>query len=374
MRNKTILQILPALETGGIERVTIQTTKQLIALSPENTFLVASKGGRLASELGDHHIEIPGIHQKMPWNLIINVVRLVQLIRTRMIDCVHVRSRAPAWAAYIACKFTGTPFMTSFHGVYNQGNFLKAFYNSVMVRGVRVIAISEFIAKHIHQKFAYLNPQVACIPAGINVHHFDPQTVSNNEIDAFYASLNISRQRKILFLPGRLSKWKGQHVLLEAAQNLDQDRYVIVIAGDHQGRVAYADHLKTLADKLSMPVVFVNSVDDLKIAYAASFVVFSCSTDPEAFGRITTEALAMGKPYIATNHGGSIEQTRSGRYGMLVPPSDIDALVKAIHEYEKQSPEDLQKYAKEARTHIVMHYAEDRMAQMTLNVYQGIFA
>lgn len=374
MRNKTILQLLPALNTGGIERVTIQTTKQLIALSPENTFLVGSNGGRLASELGDHHIEIPGIHRKMPWNLIITLVRLITIIRSQAIDCVHARSRAPAWAAYLACIFTRTPFMTSFHGVYNQQSFLKAFYNSVMVRGVRVIAISEFIAQHIRQKFAYLHPRVSCIPAGIDVDHFDAATVSPQDISAFYDTLSISRKRKILFLPGRLTKWKGQHVLLEAAQGLDQDQYALVIAGDHQGRVAYADHLKNLANKLDMPVVFVNRVDDLKVAYAAAFIVFSCSTDPEAFGRITTESLAMGKPYIATNHGGSIEQTCNGRYGILVPHSDTNALVKAIRRVENQSPDALQKYAKDARKHIVTHYSEERMAQMTLNVYEEVLA
>ncbi|USO01858.1 MAG: glycosyltransferase family 4 protein [Alphaproteobacteria bacterium] len=375
MKKKRILQVVPALETGGLERVTIQTTKQLIALAGQNNrFFVASSGGRLAGELGQNHICIPNLHRRTPWHIMRNIFSLMRVIKKHKISLVHARSRAPAWSCYFACKLLRLPFMTSFHGVYNQTNSLKALYNSIMVRGVYVIAISEFVARHIRKTFAHLNPRIACIPAGIDVHHFDPERVSTADIDAFYANHNIQRFRKILFLPGRLTALKGHHVLLEAAKSLNPDVFAVVIAGDHQGRKGYAETLKKKASKLTMPVIFVTKLDDLVVAYAAADIVFSCSTDPEAFGRITTEALAMGRPYIGTNHGGSLEQTRNGLYGVLVPPHDPQALVHAVNAFERMSPDKRAQYSRNVRKHIVENYAEERMAQMTLRVYADVLS
>jgi hypothetical protein len=143
------MQVLPTLVTGGVERGTVDVAAAIVKAGWRA--VVVSQGGPMVRELeraGAQHIELP-VASKNPFAMRANVARLADAIRATGADLVHARSRAPAWSARAAAKRMRVPFMTTFHGTYNSGNPLKRYYNSIMAKGVRVVAISQFIARHV---------------------------------------------------------------------------------------------------------------------------------------------------------------------------------------------------------------------------------
>lgn len=348
-----VLQVLPDLKkNGGVEQGMIAWVER----HPDMLW-VASAGGALAERI-KHHITLP-LSTKNPWKMWLNVKRLTSVMLDHHISLVHVRSRAPAWSVMWACKRAGIPWIATYHGLYNASNLVKKWYNSIMTRGQTVIAISDWVAQHIKKN--YPKAHITTIYGGINVSSFKP-TQNDMWRRTWREKLNIADSQKVVLLPGRLTRLKGHHVLFEAARGLD-NRWVIVLLGDAQKNY-YAKELSQIAATLPVRVIFLPGGDDVRFAYAGADVIVSCSTDPEAFGRITAEALAMERPYIGTNHGGTIELTQNGKFGLLVPPGDALALREALVADDCST--------KGAHPYIQQHYNEERMHQEMLNLYKSI--
>lgn len=369
----TILQILPAFNAGGVERVTFETVTGLAPIF--GVHHIASAGGRYVADLPPtitHH-SLP-LNTKNPFTILANAKRIYNLIRQEKIDLVHARSRAPAWSAMLACRMAKIPFITTYHGTYNDNVIGKNTYNSVMVRSDHVIAISHFIESHIKEKYPHLTPNMTCVPEGIDTIVHDPAMLTEERLNKtrVHVGLPIDATQNrpyILLLPGRLTRWKGQATFLKALRTLNMPNWHAVILGDPQGRDAYANELRHLAQGL--PVTFVTNTNDMPAAYAIADIVLSCSTDPEAFGRVTAEALAMERPIIGTAHGGTIELTANGTYGTVVPPGDIDALKQAIlHTYHMPDEQRIQQ-GRLARAHIQKHYSLVEMLRLTQMVYEA---
>lgn len=346
-----VLQVLPDLKKcGGVEQGVVDLARRY----PDIVW-VASAGGRLAADL-THHITLP-LHTKNPFKMIMNGFALAQAVRKHDIDLLHVRSRAPAWSVRLACFLTQKPWIATYHGLYNAHNFFKRYYNSIMTRGKTVIAISDWVARHI--RATYPHACISVIHEGIDTNHFD---IHDAAWGAEWRRQNaISDTKKVIVLPGRLTRWKGQHILLEAAQYLD-DNWEIVFLGDTQ-QYHYVEKLKKMALDLPMKVHFLPSCKDMRWPYAGADVVVSCSTDPEAFGRITAEALSMGRAYVGTHHGGSVELTDHGRYGTLVPYGDPRALARALTQVQPHIA---------ARAFIQKHYDVNVMYEQTIALYQSL--
>lgn len=348
-----VLQVLPDLKkNGGVEQGMLAWVER----HPDMLW-VASAGGALTKRV-QHHIPLP-LATKNPWKMWLNAKRLAIVIREHNISLVHVRSRAPAWSVMWACKRVGIPWITTYHGLYNAENAIKKWYNSIMTRGETVIAISDWIAKHIKKQ--YPKAHVTTIHEGIDTLRFCPPW-DDTWRKHWRKELNIADSQKVVLLPGRLTRWKGQHVLLEAARVLD-NRWVIVLLGDAQ-KDSYAKELAQIAATLPVRVIFLPGCDDVRLPYAGADVVVSCSTDPEAFGRVTAEVLAMERPYIGTNHGGTVELTQNGKFGCLVAPGDAIALQKALMSDGCSTVG--------AYDYIQQHYDEERMHQETLDLYKMI--
>ena len=177
MTTPTILQVLPALETGGVERGAVQIAGAIVRAGWRS--LVASAGGPMVRELdrmGAQHIQLP-LDTKNPFAIRANIERLARIIRTERVDLVHARSRAPAWSAWSAAQREHVPFVTTFHGTYSAGNAFKRLYNSVMAKGEPVIAASEFIARHIVETYQVPPERLRLIPRGIDFEKFAPDRV-----------------------------------------------------------------------------------------------------------------------------------------------------------------------------------------------------
>jgi glycosyltransferase involved in cell wall biosynthesis len=326
-----VLQVLPALQAGGVERGTLEIAEALAAAGFRP--LVASAGGRLVPELerlGARHVTLP-LDRKSPAALLANAAALARLVRAEDIRILHARSRFPAWSALLAARRTGAHFVTTYHGTYNEGFPGKRLYNSVMARGERVIAISQFIAGLIQARHGTDPACIRVIPRGVDLRRFDPAAVAPARVEALRAAWGVPPGRPVLLLPARISRWKGQGVLLEALALLPSPRPFAVLLGD-PGRGAYAAELRQRIAALGLQgdVAMPGHQEDLPAAFLLAELALHASTDAEAFGRTIVEAQAMARPVIAADLGAPRETVREGETGWRVPPGDPAALAAAI--------------------------------------------
>lgn len=375
-----ILQIVPRLDTGGAERATIDMARTLAV--DGYAALVASEGGRMAGELkaaGGELIDLPAA-SKSPLTILANARRLKRLIAARGVKLVHARSRAPAWSALLAAKFAGVPFIATYHGSYSASNALKRWYNSVMVRGAAVIANSQWTAAHLAREYGNKRARVVVIPRGIDTTVFDPAGVAPDRVSALLQSWAVRDGDVVVLLPGRLTGWKGQTVFIDALAQLQAQGKLghlrAVLAGDAQGRAGYEASLRNAvkAHKLDDAVCIPGHVGDMAAAYLAADIVVSASTRPEAFGRVAAEAGAMGKPVIATDHGGARETVLADVSGMLTPPGDASALATALTHMIAIGDEGRRKMGAAGRAHILGRYTRERMCAETLVLYREFLA
>ena len=342
LAGRTILQIIPELNAGGAERTAIDIAAALADAGARA--LVASSGGRLVSELqakGGLWVPFPA-RTKNPLAMLLNVQRLKRLIRAEKVDLVHARSRAPAWVANLAARATKTPFVTTYHGAYAGRSRLKVEYNSVMARGDVVIANSHYTAGLINKLYPQAQSRVQIIHRGTNLALFAAHAVDPARVQKLRQSWGVSPEERIVLLAARLTSWKGQKVLIEAARLL-QDKGVTgvryILAGDAQGRNAYVRELDALCAKLGVATIVrrVGHCADMPAACLAAAIVAVPSTEPEAFGRSAVEAQAMGTPVVVSELGAVPETVLAppgvspmGRTGWRVPAGDAAQLAYAL--------------------------------------------
>lgn len=376
-RAPAVLQVLPALVTGGVERGTVEIASALTEAGYRA--VVASAGGPMVRELtrcGAVHVELP-MGSKNPLVMRANVKRLEQVIREHAIDIVHARSRAPAWSARAAASRAGVHFMTTFHGTYNLGGFgLKHVYNSVMTKGERVIAISEFIAEHMRRVYGTPPEKIRVIHRGVDLAKFDPVRVSAERIIQLAHRWRLPDGYPVITLPGRLTRWKGQEVLIRALAELGRHDIRCLLVGSDQGRTGYRQELVELIRRLGLTDVvhIVDECNDMPAAYMLTDIAVSASTDPEAFGRVVVEAQAMGRPVIASDHGAPRETILPGRTGWLTAPGDPHALAAALDRFLALSAEQRGDMAALAQTFVRANFSKEAMCTRTLAVYDEILS
>lgn len=374
-----ILQVLPALQSGGVERGTID----LAAFLHEKGHIpfVASKGGGLCDILDEKKIKHFSFNlaSKNPISIFKNAFRLKNIIKANKLDLIHARSRAPAWSAYLAAKMTGVPFVTTFHGTYNfqetfLGRFKKA-YNSVMARGEGVIAISQFIQDHVLAHYPQnLKPNaLSLINRGVDLKAFSRTAVLEERVKDLKKQWCLTNKHKIVLIPGRLTRWKGQGVVLKALESLvpKNPHLICVFIGSDQGRRAYTQELKEYMKEASLEdnVRFVDHVSDMPAAYCVGDLVVHASTDPEAFGRVIIEAQAMEVPIIASNLGAPAQTIESGKTGLLHKAGDAEDLAEKIR---YAMGEDCRSFTKKALAHVQKNYSDQLMFEKTIAVYERV--
>lgn len=368
-----VLQVLPSLVTGGVERGTVEIA-QAIA-EAEATAIVASAGGPMVRQIeraGGIHITLP-LNTKSPLGIWRNAATLEALIRDHKVSLVHARSRAPAWSAWLACQRNGVPFVTTYHGAYTEDFPFKRAYNAVMARGSIVIAASHFIADLIMTRHQVNPARIRVIPRGVDPAVFDPAAISGSRIANLATQWRLPDGIRTVVLPGRLTSWKGHAVLLEAIARLQRPDVMCVLVGSQQTRHRYADNLRRQATRLGIGdrLRLVGQCDDMAAALALSDVVVHASTRPEAFGRVVIEAQAMGRPVIASDLGGPVETVRHGETGWRVKPGDPAALAAAIATALDLDPADRLALGQRARASVPTARA---MQEATLDVYETVLS
>ena len=369
-----VLQVLPSLVTGGVERGTVEITAAVAAAGW--TALVASAGGRLVGAVehaGGRHVTLP-LDTKNPLAIWRNAGRLARLIRAEGVSLVHARSRAPAWSALLAARRTGVRFVTTYHGTYGEDLPFKRHYNAVMARGEVVIAASAYIAGLIAARHGVDPQRIRVIPRGIDPACFDPAAVSGARLARLALAWDLPDHAPVVMLPGRLTGWKGQAVLIAALARLARTDAVGVLVGSDQGRAGYAAGLRRQAEALGVAerLRVVGECADMPAAMLLADVVVHASTAPEAFGRVVIEAQAMGRPVIAADLGGPVETVAEGVTGWRVPPGDPAALAAAIDAVLGLPGEALAAVGAAAREAVLGRCTTAGMQAATLGVYREV--
>ena len=378
MKNRVILQVAPELSAGGVERTVLEVTEAIVQAG--GRALLASRGGRLEAEferLGGELFRMDA-KSRNPLTIRINEGKLRQIIREEKVDLVHARSRAPAWSAYAAARAEGIPFVTTYHGAYSGTSGLKRAYNSVMAKGDVVIANSNWIAEHIRKVHETPADRIVTIPRGVDLAEFDPRAVAPARVEAIRQGWGLLGDKRLtLFLPGRLTEWKGQGLAIDAFAALAPDEragMVLVLAGDPQGRDRYVEELqhRITALDIEASVIIAPHITDMAAAYLAADIVLAPSTRPEAFGRVAAEAAAMERPVIVSDHGGGRETVIEYETGARVTPGDASALSGALRAMIGLGPTVRASMGAAGRAHVIRHFSKRGLQTATLTVYKRL--
>ena len=311
---------------------------------------------------------------KNPVTIYRNIQRLCRLFVDERVSLIHARSRAPAWSGYYAALASDIPFVTTFHGTYGHQGRLKRRYNDVMTRGNAVIAISEHIARHIETVYGVKDKRVRIVYRGIDTKLFEPGSVSSERVIALAKQWRLTEPIPVVMMSGRLTRWKGQQVLIEALSILGREDIRCLFIGDDQGRGDYRRYLDALVKKLNLSnaVHFPGHCRDMPAAYMLADVVVSASTEPEAFGRVMVEAQAMGKPVVVSSHGASTELIIEGETGWSFVPGDPKSLAKALKTALSLSEKQREGLAHKAISHVAAHFTVAHMQQQTMSTYREV--
>ncbi|MCK5515639.1 MAG: glycosyltransferase family 4 protein [Desulfobulbaceae bacterium] len=370
----TVLQLLPELESGGVERGTLEMGRHLVQNGHQS--IVVSGGGRLVDQLskdGSNHIS-RNIGSKNPGALL-HILPIRRLINREKVDILHLRSRMPAWIGYIAWKSIPKKrrpvLVTTFHGFYSVNA-----YSGIMAKGQGVIAISESIKKHILEKYDRKN-SVRLIFRGVDSDYFDPGKVDPSRREKLIQSWKLDVTKKVLMLPGRLTRLKGQEIFLKSLLQVRNSDYIAVLVGDTLDNPGYTAELNEFIIKngLTGKASLVGYCGDMPAAFMLADIVLSTSSsEPEAFGRTTVEAMAMGKPVIATAHGGSLETVIHNENGWLVAPSDEKQLAAAIDKALSMNGDVLNSLGNNGRVRVKKRFTSQAMCKQTVDYYRELLA
>lgn len=383
-QKKVILQILPALNSGGVERGVIDISKAVAAAGFDS--IVVSNGGAMLPQFGGskvRHITLP-VHSKNPFVIYRNIKKLAEIIKKYQVDLIHIRSRVPAWSAYFACKKTGCKMVSTVHGSYSVNLFSKKIsewklrYNAVMLKPKFIIVVSGFIKNYIFENYSKIvdlsQKQIEVIHRGVDLNYFSNQKVSATRTVKLLESWDLPEDKQIIMLPGRITGWKGHEFLVDALAKVKNQNFFCIMVGRYEGHEKYCQKLekKISQNNLEGKIKIVGETKDMPAAYLISDLVISSSIKPEAFGRVAIEAGAMGRIIIATNIGGSLETVIDGKTGFLVEPGNVQQLADKIDEVLVMNKSEKEEICQNAVKRIAENFSNQKMLDNTINFYRQI--
>ncbi|MBR6231933.1 MAG: glycosyltransferase family 4 protein [Alphaproteobacteria bacterium] len=369
---KSIIQVLPALNQGGVERGTIEIATALKKAGIPN--YVISSGGKMVPELtkiGVEHITLP-VATKNPIKLWLNSKKMARIFKEKNAGLIHVRSRAPAWSVKWASQKINVPYIATYHGCYGIKPALKKIYNRVMIQGEKVIAVSDFIKKHLMDEYQVPENKIVVIPRGADTKLFDPERVGQDKIQAFLTQYDIPVDKPIISLVGRLSRIKGQSVMLDAFQYMKHSEVTLLLVGGNP-KGEYEKELQTELAKLPEDTtvkIFAVPGKEMPVVYAASDIFVQPTLVPESFGRSIAEAGAMKRVVVASAHGGACELIENGVTGFLVPTGDAKALAEMVDKVLDMPQKERDQIGERACANIRENFTIQKMCEKTLALYQ----
>ncbi len=359
-----IVQLLPELNEGGVERGTVELSRELVRRGEES--IVISAGGRLVNQIevdGGAHVTLD-VSSKNPLTVPARILSVRKALRELQPDIIHARSRVPAWLAYVANRGR-KPFVTTVHG-FNSVNP----YSRVMTFGDRVICVSGAIREYVQKNYGVSEDKLVVIPRGIDLELFNPRNVTAEFITNFKRTYQLEGKFVVTSV-GRITQLKDYETFIAALTKVKQtipQLVGLIVGGVHPDRQAYFERLKEQVKAAGSEdyIHFTGSQEKVPELYALSDVVVSSSKKPESFGRAAAEALAMNVPVVATGHGGVLDIVKEGKTGFLFSPEDGEGLKKGILQIYQQPMLEL-------RTFVAERFSLGQMVDGYLNVYHSLF-
>jgi len=370
----TVVQMLPDLESGGVERGTLELGKYLS--DGGHRSIVISAGGRMVPQLekeGSRHLRWE-TGRKSPRCLQF-ILPLRRLLIEEKVDILHLRSRLPAWIGYLAWKSLPADkrpcLVTTFHGFYSVNA-----YSAVMTKGQRIIAISKTIGKHVHEAYKVAEDRITVIYRGFDAGEFRPEAVAEDRVEKLRLDWRLQGLKgPLIMLPARLTRLKGHDLFFNSLALIRHLPWTAVCVGDIDPASSHPPELRKLVSELTLEnrVVFTGHCSDMPAAFMLADVVVSASTKPEAFGRTLIEAQAMGKPVVATGHGGSLEVVKDGKTGWLVAPGNVSRFAAALGRAIEN--EDLREaFGCSGRRWVAKMFTSNRMCEKTVALYDELIS
>ncbi len=372
LNNKVILQIVPALNNGGVERGVIETSKFLV--KNNNKSIVISSGGvyeHLISRHGGILYKLD-VHLKNPLKWKKLRIKVEEIIKKENVDLIHVCSRVPAWITYPIAENLKIPFVTSVHGRLRNQNFLKNYYNSILIKGDVIIAISKHIKDNIINVFPNVKDKVSIVYRGVDLENFNINNISNTRIVNQAKLLGIRDGNPVILMASRPKAWKGHLIFIKALSKVKIDYQCFLIGALDGDEKFKRDIYKKISElNLGNKVKLTKSTNDIQSAFVLSDIVVMPSIDPEPFGRIIIEAQALKKIAIGFDHGGISESIIDNETGLLAKPLDVIDLGKKI-ETALQFNKTQRKIINNNAIKILKEkFSLDKMCTDTLNLYKN---
>lgn len=374
MKSKTIVQLCPKLKLGGVERGVVDIAAHLQKIGYNS--IVVSNGGCLVAELENNqvtHIQLP-IHSKNPLYFLLNLWRLNHLIRQLKPDLLLPYSRIPTWLIYWLCKRNKIPFITHCLGIHRMGLLgLKTKYNSVLMRGDRIIANSFFTKSYFLRHYPNCQRDISVVHRSVDIEVFKENNCALEIRRLVRNNWKVTPYQTVILLPTRMSYWKGHDVLLSALYSMIQagnTNFYVVMMKEPQENSSYYKRIVAQITRLTLSnyVYFEDSSTTISNLYAGADIILSASTEPEAFGRTIIEAQAMGKIIVASAHGGAIETIKDNITGFLFAPGNPDALAHRFEMIQKMDSAKLNEISLNA-IESAQNFSKEKMCRDLLEIY-----
>ncbi len=358
-----IVQLLPELNEGGVERGTMELSRELVKLGHES--IVISAGGKLEAQIqkdGGKHITFD-VCSKNPFTVISRMIGLRKILKTLNPDILHARSRVPAWLTYLANKKLQLPFVTTVHGFNSVSP-----YSAIMAKGDSVICVSGSIKTYIQEHYQTNEEKITVIPRGIDLEKFNSQNLDSAFMHQFREKHTLT-DKLVLTSVGRITQLKDLETFISAIASLKKDHSNVlglIVGGVREDKQMYFESLKDLVKELGVEehIIFTGSQSNVAEIYALSDVVVSSSKQPETFGRSVAEAIALNTPVVATGHGGVLDIIVEDENGFFYPVGDVEDLASKILNARALNFD--------GYNYISTHFSLENMVQKTLNVYEKV--
>ena len=371
MSSFNVAQILPSLDSGGVERGTIEVSNYLSELKINNNII--SNGGHLVGELDKkytNHIQLP-VHSKNFINYPIIANQLKKIIEKNNINLLHVRSRGPAWILSLI-KNKKFKTISTFHNVYSGNSYFKKLYNKQLSKVNQVVAISKYVKNEIIKKYNLDTKKIKVINRGVDVNYFEKK-ILDSEKENLINKFKINTSKKIILYPARLTNWKGQIEFLDIFKKFQNNDFLLYFVGDTKNQT-YTDKLQNKIQSLNLNhncKIFGNlDRNDLKILYYLSTIVLSFPLQAEGFGRVISEALVMKKKILAFNYGGVKDQLENLNDVYKVDPNKYSDIPLKLHNIIKLDDEKFSNISTHSRDNIIKLFSKSQMVKNYFNLYE----
>ena len=374
MKIFNLMQIVPSLQSGGVEQGTVDLSNYLASLKIRN--FIISNGGNLLSYLNKQYVEhnILPVHSKNFFKMPFTAKKVNNLLKKSEINILHLRSRAPAWMIPYLAK-DNLKIVSTFHNVYGHENILKKIYNKRLAKVDKIVAISSYVKNEITNLYKINPEKIKVINRGIDINFFDKDNINQEFFINFLKKNNISPDHKIILFPGRLTKWKGQIEFLNVVSALKDKKIIFYFIGDDKN-TSYKNKFINEINKKNLNNVCrvlgnLNS-EELKIMYKCSDIIISAPLKPEGFGRIISESLAMKKIILAYNYGGAKDQLDKLDDLYKINPGQLNELKDKIIKVLEMDQIAINNLGNIAREHVLKNFSKSLMLDSYYNFYQEL--